>query len=156
MTITSSISILSAARLIKALVYSDFDFTALWFLHENLRLIVHSKKNEKMVFVERRNVNNYPVSLFVFNSIAGTFYWRGKKIIDTVQKQSAQTLKFSCHVYFYRWVLNMLVTGADLAQVRVRLAGYPFVRISADLSAPRISGGYPFFYVLIFIPYYTW
>ena len=50
---------------------------------------------------------------------------------------------------------TMLVTGADLAQVRVRLAGYPFVRISADLSAPRISVGYPFFYVLIFIPYYT-
>jgi len=46
----------------------------------------------------------------------------------------------------------MLVTGADLAQVRVRLADYPFVRISADLSAPRISDGYPFFYVLINIP----
>ena len=59
---------------------------------------------------------------------------------------------------------SMLVTGADLAEVRVRLADYPFVRISADLSAqrisartsaPRISGGYLFFYVLIFIPYYT-
>ena len=58
------------------------------------------EKEWKMVFVERRNVNNYPVSLFVFNSIAGTFYWRGKKIIDTVQKQSAHTLKFSRRVYF--------------------------------------------------------
>ena len=33
----------------------------------------------------------------------------------------------------------MLVTGADLGHVRIRLAGYPFKRISADISAPRIS-----------------
>ena len=32
----------------------------------------------------------------------------------------------------------MLVTGADLAQVRVRLADYPFVRISAVIRPADI------------------
>ena len=36
------------------------------------------EKAWKMVFVEWRNVNTDLVSLFVFNSISGTFYWRGK------------------------------------------------------------------------------
>ena len=62
------------------------------------------EKAWKMVFVEWRNVNNinYLVSLFIFKKFDQyqTLSTGGEKIIDTFQKQSAHTLKFSHRILF--------------------------------------------------------
>ena len=81
------------------------------------------EKAWKMVFVEWRNVNTDLVSLFVFNSISGTFYWRGKNHCNWhIPKANHTYIKFICCIYF----LSMSLSSKRIKSAVLHVQMYNF------------------------------